>query len=163
MLFNPMVVVTDETEVERLLKVQLSCLGLCLGDNLIIECSWLLCRCDEFAWISHEWPVCRHSVTVRMCHLLHVQAEHKLVESAWPTSMRNLLGPNSILTAGKQQHKQQRQILSQVWGWPIRGSCYPYHQCRLLSGFVPHMAFAGLFWYMRTHKETGIRSAKGCH
>ncbi|CAK0753854.1 hypothetical protein CVIRNUC_002252 [Coccomyxa viridis] len=61
-LFNPMVVVTDETEVERLLK-----------------------------------------------------AEHKLVESAWPTSMRNLLGPNSILTAGKKGHKQQRQILSQAF------------------------------------------------
>lgn len=28
--------------------------------------------------------------------------------------MKNLLGPNSILTAGKKQHKQQRQILSQV-------------------------------------------------
>ena len=45
---------------------------------------------------------------------MYMQAEHKLVESAWPTSMRNLLGPNSILTAGSTQHKQQRQILSQV-------------------------------------------------
>ena len=53
-----------------------------------------------------------HILCVENCGC--VQAEHKLVESAWPTSMRNLLGPNSILTAVKKRHKQQRQILSQV-------------------------------------------------
>ncbi|CAL8462567.1 g2100 [Coccomyxa elongata] len=62
LLFNPMVVVTDENEVRRLL-----------------------------------------------------QAEHKLVESAWPQSMHNLLGPNAILTAPAKAHKKQRQILSQAF------------------------------------------------
>ncbi|EIE23940.1 cytochrome P450 [Coccomyxa subellipsoidea C-169] len=44
-----------------------------------------------------------------------LQAEHKLVESAWPESMRNLLGPNAILTAPAKAHKKQRQILSQAF------------------------------------------------
>ena len=71
--------------------------------------------------------VCLLSLTNCGC----VQAEHKLVESAWPTSMRNLLGPNSILTAGKKGHKQQRQILSQVGlhaqGFLSPWSCHPSH------------------------------------
>lgn len=56
-----------------------------------------------------------HAVTLTVKPPLDgVQAEHKLVESAWPQSMRNLLGPNAILTAPAKAHKKQRQILSQV-------------------------------------------------
>lgn len=43
-----------------------------------------------------------------------LQAEHKLVESAWPESMRKLFGPNAVLVAPAATHKKQRQILSQV-------------------------------------------------
>lgn len=71
---------------------------------------------------------------------MHMQAEHKLVESAWPTSMRNLLGPNSILTAGRMQHKQQRQILSQVCDSPsfsLSGS--REHQGKTWSSALPPM------------------------
>lgn len=86
---------------------------------------------------------CPHA---HLAYRLDVQAEHKLVESAWPTSMRNLLGPNSILTAGKTQHKQQRQILSQV--------CYPFCCLPALYDLVSVLCSSGqlgrLFWPVMT-------------
>ena len=214
-LFNPMVVVTDETEVERLLKVKSSygkiqlytppahdaactaslpcsphlcsshagCMALCtsaasmclLPESLRMSLYILVVKpqpthlCAESSIFSRALPssaaccclsciaklavmqLCRRRTTGLSLHsLLHdghwlcivcdvkcggVQAEHKLVESAWPTSMRNLLGPNSILTAGKKGHKQQRQILSQVGPHALRyrsldrWSCHACHAC----------------------------------
>ncbi len=114
-LFNPMVVVTDETEVERLLKVQLHALT-CALETCGQFCAIVNCAsgCRTGPGESRTPAVVERTFKHMFRLPLHVQAEHKLVESAWPTSMRNLLGPNSILTANKQQHKQQRQILSQV-------------------------------------------------
>lgn len=43
-----------------------------------------------------------------------LQAEHRLVASSWPQTMRQLLGPHSLLTAPAKRHKNQRRLLSQA-------------------------------------------------
>ena len=58
-----------------------------------------------------------------------LQAEHKLVESAWPESMRRLFGPNAVLVAPAAVHMKQRQILSQV-GLPVFPACMQQQRLR---------------------------------
>ncbi|KAK9838248.1 hypothetical protein WJX81_000081 [Elliptochloris bilobata] len=44
-----------------------------------------------------------------------LQAEHRLVASSWPQTMRELLGPHSLLFAPAKRHKNQRRLLSQAF------------------------------------------------
>lgn len=55
---------------------------------------------------------CRYLCKGLCCGVL--QAEHRLVASSWPQTMRQLLGPHSLLTAPAKRHKNQRRLLSQA-------------------------------------------------